>query len=186
VYLRKHPQFLDSLGVGSYLNAVSDVSVFVTLHEYNLLPDEHRRRFVVGVTELAVETPDAYFLRNEKIRRLFTTEELAEIISKVRTELLPNLASLIQEWKSNYDGSDESPGEYFSTLIHELKTYREEFSNDENAVRFIDQALTRIKDIVADLESESEGGGDHDDYEGGHGSSLRDSGDHSVFDDVDE
>lgn len=185
-YLREHPQFLESLRVGSYLSAVSDVAVFVAFHEHGLLPEDQRRRFVLRVAELAVETPDAYFVRNEEIRGLFTTDEFGAIMRDVRTNLLPNLTDVIFEWRSNYDGTDESPGEYFSNLVHELETYREELSRDEEAVLLINKALDRIEKAVSELESEGGGGGDSDDYEGGYGSSLRDSGDRSVFEDVDQ
>ena len=70
-YITRNPEFISHLNVGAYLYAVSDVDVLVRLHEFGLLPEAERLRHIEAIRELAVDIPDAGFLR-EDIRPLMT------------------------------------------------------------------------------------------------------------------
>lgn len=184
LYIEWHPQFISSLSVGSYLTAVSDVSVIARLHKLGLLPERKRLAVVAVIRELAVETPDAGFLR-EGIRALIRPEELAAILEDVRERLLPNIDETISNWRSNYN-SDDDPESHFDSLVSALKEFRDELKEHQQAVTQVQSALVDINAAVEELRSDQPGEPDSDDFrvqstDADGNDDLR-----SVFDDVDQ
>jgi hypothetical protein len=183
-YIVHHPEFIAGLHIGSYLYAVSEVSVIARLNEFKLLPDEQRRAYVGRIRELAVDTPDSGFLL-VRVRGLLTEEELADILNHVRAALLPNLGQTISDWRRNHNGKDD-PENYFDDLTSALKDFREEMLEYPDAISKIDVAMKEVKEVVSELQSEMPQEPDSDDFTG-RGSSVSGNDDsRSVFDDVDE
>jgi hypothetical protein len=182
-YIARHPAFISSLSMGSYLYAVSDVDVIVRLHEFGLLPEQKRLEVVNEIKELAVNTPDAGFLR-EEIRKLLTKAEQDEILEHVRKILLPDLNEHIRSWRWNHNSEDD-PEEYFSELIGALKDYREEFKDYADAVTQLDNALAKIDEVIEELRSEMPEEPDSDDYYGRNSVESGQETSRSVFEDVD-
>jgi hypothetical protein len=182
-YVRGYPRFIPCLQVGSYLTAVSDVSVLARLHELNLLPEEKRSSVAAHIRQLAVQTPDSGFLR-DRIRRLLKPEEFAAIMDDVRSKLLPNLDDEIWTWRSNFDG-DGDPEEHFSSLVEALTDYKGHLAEHAEAVSQVESALTSIREVVEELRSEQPGEPDSDDYYGRGSSGTANDDSRSVFDDVD-
>jgi energy-coupling factor transporter ATP-binding protein EcfA2 len=182
---------LNSISVArSYLSMRPEVQLVARLHQFGLLPQECRSRFVAGVGDLAVHTPDADFLADVDIRNLFSEAELATVISRVRQELVPSLSSVVNDWAAECDVSDASEVEdHFSLLNDALVTYRSEFDSEPAIAAEFDEALSKIEDeieeIVRELPREPD---DDDDYEfaGRSETSSGDSNERSVFDDVDD
>jgi hypothetical protein len=183
-YLEKHPGFIGKLPVWSHLDAISEAPLFSTLYRYGLLPEDERRQFVKEARELAIDTPDAGFLR-ESLRLLFTPEELQETLALVRSELLPKLEDVIWSWRSNFRGQDSSPDGYFGSLEQELERFKDEFEGDSDAVVKIDEALKMIEEMINDLSAEEGDSGSRGDSEWRPGTSFG-SSERSIFDDVDE
>ncbi len=183
-FIASCPEFISNLRVGSYLYAVSDVHILVRLQEFGLLPDDKRKQIVSDIRELAVDTPDAGFL-NDNVRGLLTSEELAEILERVRTELLPDLNSQIDGWSQSYD-RDGDPEDHFSELVGALQIYRREFAEDEEASARLDAALGEIEKVVEELRSEMPPEPDSDDFVGGSVASDGEDASRSIFDDVDQ
>lgn len=185
LYIQQHPDFVPNLSVHSYLYAVSDVRVILRLHEFGLLPEEKRIAVVAEIRELAVDTPDAGFL-SEKVRTLFTPDELTQILEDVRTKLIPNLWSTIWKWRSNFDeGGNDDPESHFDELKSALGDFRAELSSDSHAVAKIEAAFADIKDAIEELGKGMPGEPDSDDFRG-HGSVESGDDSRSVFDDVDQ
>ena len=182
-YIGRYPQFISSLRVGSYIYAVSDIEVIVRLHECGLLPEQKRIDVVSTIRDLAVETPDAGFLRRS-IRNVFTENELSDILDRVRIELLPNLDDTIDHWRGNCDNND--PAEYFDELTNALDDYHSEFADDQDADIQITTALRKIKQVIAEMRSEQPQQPDSDDYYGKSSSGGKPDDSRSVFDDVNQ
>ena len=183
-YIGRNPEFISNLHVGPYLYAVSDVDVLVRLQEFGILPEDKRRQVVSDIRELAVDIPDAGFL-NDNVRDLLTSEELAEIIERVRTVLLPDLDTQIDSWRQSYNG-DHDPEDHFRELVGALQDYRREFAEDEEAIAQLDSALDEIEKIVEELRSELPPEPDSDDFYGGSLASEGEDASRSIFDDVDQ
>jgi energy-coupling factor transporter ATP-binding protein EcfA2 len=181
-FASRNPSFITSLHVGSYLYAVSDVDVIVRLRLVDLLPEEERVRHVARIRDLAVQTPDAGFLRDD-VRGLLSPMEFDDILAYVRANLLPNLAEHVDDWRSSHDGNDD-PEDHFSELTGALKEYRTIFEEDAEAVSAIDSALSEIEEAIEGLRSEMPDEPDRDEYYGGEAQGGA-GGERSIFDDVD-
>lgn len=185
-YIARYPEFISGLSVGSYLYAVSDVNVIVRLHEYGLLPETKRVAVVAAIRELAVETPDAGFLR-EAVRELLTPDEFAAILEDIRTKLLPDLGSTIRNWRGNYDENrNEDPENHFDELVSALKEFRDELAEHPDAAAQVESALSEIKEVIEELRSDQPQEPDSDDFRGQASDEASDDGSRSVFDDVDQ
>ena len=183
-FLSELPDYINWLHVYSYLYAVSDVSVIVRLNEVGLLPEAKRLEAITRIRELAVETPDAGFLRND-IKSLFTDEEFEEILIHVQKELFPKLQETVDEWNDNFHRDD--PDSYFGELEDALSTFRQTYKDRDEDIGEIDGALSRVEEVKAELRSKMpDEENKDDDYFGDsnkerHAESMR-----SIFDDVDE
>ncbi len=182
-YIERNTQFISSLSVGSYLTAVSDVDVFVRLHEFGILHEVTRASVVSIIRGLAVETPDSGFL-TEGIRKMIKPEEFTQIMEDVRTKLIPNIDDEISHWQHNWD-NERDPESHFESLVDALKDYKSELAQDSKAVSKIDSALVEIEELVEDLRRGQPQEPDSDDYRGGSHSGGGDDS-RSVFDDVDQ
>jgi hypothetical protein len=78
------------------------------------LDEALRRKMAVTIKDLAVETPNPGFLRDD-VRPLFQGSQVEEILDHVRAELIASLEYTIDNWEMNYRDVDE-PSEYFSSL----------------------------------------------------------------------
>ena len=185
-YIAKHPEFIPGLRVGSYLYAVSDVDVLVRLHKYGLLPETKKVAVAAAIRELAVETPDAGFLR-EGVRELLTADECSAILEDIRTQLLPDLESTIQNWRDNYDDSvNEDPENHFDELVSALTKFRDELAEHSDAAAQVESALAEIRGVIDVLRSDQPQEPDYGDFRGQTSQEASDDGVRSVFDDVDQ
>lgn len=185
-FISKNPEFVAALQVHSYLYAVSDVGVIVRLNQYGLLPEAERKRHVAVIHDLAIDIPDAGFLR-EDIRGLLSASEFADIVQDVRSRLLPNLETCISDWSRNAHNGEDDPEEYFSELQSTLKEYQQALSEDAEAVSRIDEGLTKIDETIEELRGEMPREPDHeDDYYRGTPHHAVAEGARSIFDDVDQ
>jgi len=184
-YIQQNPNIFNNISSeNSYLP--SEVSLLARLHDFNLLPEEYRIKFVEYVERSAIKIPDADFLM-ESTRKLLKEREISRILKSVRYDFLPNISSCITDWENNYE-SDEDPEEYFSPLKEALETFREEFllASDIEAEDLIEQGLDEIKERINKLIENAElTQPDYDEY---HYSSISNlvSEKRSIFDDVDQ
>jgi hypothetical protein len=188
-YLYKNPNILDRISKPlSYFNVFSPkVFLLTKLYEYGLLPEDHRKRFVATISDLAVEIPDASFLKYGRIRSLFTTDEIESTILRVKEELLPSLSDYIHDWRWNYNKEDD-PENYFEPFIESLSILSNELSNDEKSINMINEALNEINNEIEYLKNEF-----HEEYYYGYDNLSSESklstamqAERSIFDDVDE
>jgi len=101
--------------------------------------------------DLVVTTPDADFLTVERVGRVFRPSERRQFLSAVRTKVIPKLDDIIWDWKFNYNSDREEPDEYFDMLQGALRAYKEEFSDDNQAISLLDAGLERIQELVGEL-----------------------------------
>jgi len=184
-YLERHPEATSRIcAPRSYLSACVEVSLVCHLHEWGLLPEEERLRFVAEAKKLAVDTPDADFLTNPRIRAVLSDLEVLDILASVRWDLIEDLPCTIDVWLDNYERS-EDPESYFEPLKGALSAYRRAFRADPAAVRLLDKGLAVIDGHISDLESDEKHEDFDDDAYEPSGSPAR-WGKRDIFDDVDE
>ncbi len=149
-YLDEHPDTLDRVSKpGHFLRTVSEVDLAIRLHEFGLLREEYRKVFVATVTSYAIEGEDFYALESLQIQSVFTPIELSEFRTRVRTELLPNLAQVRGTWESNRN-SDEPADEYMQPLLDSFSALRKEFADEPANLSNIDRELQRVQQWISD------------------------------------
>lgn len=182
-FLNRFPDFISKLNVGAYIYANSDVDVFIRLHEVGLLPENERVRAVASIKDLAVDIPDSGFLR-DSVKSLMTNGELTDILQLVQSTLIPNLDNQIENWRSNYNGEDD-PEAYFEELTSALDDFKNEFEEDEASHRNLEEAIARIRQVVAELETGYKPESDDGFWRRRSDGSSRNGDNRSIFDDVD-
>lgn len=180
-FLNANPTFISDLHIYSHFTACSDLDVILKLHEYQLLPEEHRRTFVARIKELAASTPDAGFLR-EDIGLLLSINEKEETLNHVKESLIPRLYSVIQGWKWDYN-SDDDPESHFEELVGSLVKFKETFE-DTDVRKKIERGLEEIKEIVEELNGDYTAPSSRKLFDAGN-SIDKANGFRSIFDDVD-
>jgi len=184
LFIEEFPQFISQLSVSAYIYANSDVDVLVRLHKFNLLSEKERAKAVISINYLSTEVPDAGFLQ-ESIKGLMTDQELSNILINVQQSLLPDLDSMINNWRDNFDG-EEDPEAYFEELKCALDDYKEIFEGNEVSCKQIDDAIEKINQVVEALRCEyPENHFDDDSYSKSSKKVSAVNEIRSIFDDVD-
>lgn len=150
LYLDNHPDLLDRVSEpGLFLDTVPEVRLAERLHAFGLLPEAKRKKFVEMVSNYALEGQDTDALSNEGIRTLFKDDEFKHLLERVRTELLPRLDDVRQEWESNHR-SDEPPEEHMQHLLDSFETLKNCFGDDEGATKIIDREIRHTNEWISE------------------------------------
>lgn len=183
-YIGKHPEVLDDVAEpGLMLSAVSEVDVAVRLHEWGLLPEPQRLKFLETVTGYALRGEDLYAVGHHEIRSVFKGNEFEEFREQVRTKLVPRLDDVRREWQVNHS-SAESADDYMQPLKDSFKTLTDEFADDDEVEKIVKMETDRLECWIAEHSE--------DDAENKPGRTLGDvatpdefDDNRSIFDDVD-
>lgn len=183
LYLQANPELVNKVcRPGLRLNCSSEVDLALRLHEFRLLPEVNRKTFVQAVSAYAISGEDVYALYSEDIRSVFTDAEFDALVANVRKDLLPRLGSVREKEQDDYTGG-EPADEYMEHMLENLKTLKERFNDDVEAVRIIEREIDLAKDWISDNDREKL------DMEprslGTAGSIDKPHGSRSIFDDID-
>ncbi|MFC9465137.1 nSTAND3 domain-containing NTPase [Streptomyces coelicoflavus] len=187
LYTEADPQFVPQLTrLISFLDAIHESKVLARLHQAGLLSPEQHSRIREKVATLAVETPDAAWLRDPEWQILFSKSDEQYLLQRVREDLIPDLDWVLDVWRDNYP-SDEEPSRYYSTLQEQLRTYREAFDQDTEVADALDQAIAEVEETIDSSYNDYEPGPDeHPDIRGRiNVSGQEHSRSRSIFDDID-
>jgi hypothetical protein len=150
LYLGHNPGLLDQISdPGLMLSAVSEVDLAERLHEFGLLPEDKRKKFVETVSNYAIEGQDTDALNDKGIQGLFKDDEFENLLQRVRTELLPRLDDVRREWQSNHS-SGEAPEEYMQPLLESFDTLKKRFGGDAEAAQIIDREIRRTNEWIGE------------------------------------
>jgi hypothetical protein len=152
LYLSQDPDILKRVSEpGLRLSAVSEVDLAVRLHEFGLLPEENRTKFVQTVSNYAIEGEDVYALNDDGMRSVFTDGEFDTLVKTVRTELLPKLADVRGNAQTNHDSS-QPPDEHMQDILESFSTLKKRFSEDDNVIKIIDRETALANKWIAETQ----------------------------------
>jgi hypothetical protein len=156
-FIRQYPAFIQSMHFWTQISEETGVAVLYRLHEFKILPEEDRTRAVAIIRKRAIEKPDAGFLTVPKVRGLFMQGEIDCVLKDIRSEVIGDLTSIIDNWKSDfsYDDDDSDPESHFYDLISTLHRFEEQFADDAEAVKLIARAFRQIDSVVEELREEA-------------------------------
>ncbi|MBU0507500.1 hypothetical protein KKH27_01505, partial [bacterium] len=152
LYLEDNPELLAKVSEPG-LSAFSVVSLAARLHEFGLLPEENRKRFVVTISGYAVRGDDLYALDDLDIQSLFEDHEFEELLQNVRTQLLPRLDDVRIEAQHNHQSS-EPPDEHMQPLLESFEILERLFGDDEHAAKIIERETRLVNEWIAENEPE--------------------------------
>jgi energy-coupling factor transporter ATP-binding protein EcfA2 len=154
LYIEKNPDLLVNVSEpGLYLSAVSEVDLAVRLHEFRLLPEDKRKKFVATVSEYAIRGDDLYALDDVDIRGLFEEHEFEELLLSVRTQLLPRLDEVRREVQLNHQSS-EPPDEHMQQLLELFATLNKHFGDDARTAKIIEREISLANEWIAEKSPE--------------------------------
>lgn len=150
MYIEQVPDILESISKPRLsLSWAPEVDLAIRLHEFNLLPEANRKKFVETVSNYAIEGEDLYALDNNDLISVFTESEFDELVKTVRCNLIPNLTSVRMNVENGYDSS-EDPHEYMQTMLETLDILKNKFSEDEDIVKVVESELEIVNEWIAE------------------------------------
>jgi hypothetical protein len=153
-FIEEHPDLLNRVSKpGLFLSAVSEVDLAIRLHEFGLLPEEHRKIFVETVSEYAIEGEDLYIFESARIQSVFTSDERAHFHERVVDELLPKLGDVRLTWESNRD-SEQRSDEWLQPLLDSFSALKTEFPDQPSIVDTINLEIQRGEEWIAEHSSD--------------------------------
>ncbi len=154
LYLQANPGLIDQVSrPGLMLSAMSEVDLAVRLHELELLPEANRKVFVDTVSKYAVDGDDMRALRNQDIRGLFTDDEHAALVERVRKELVPRL-DRVREKEQDHYSRDRSADDHIESLLEGFEILKETFADDVTAIGLIDEQIEEAKSWASENDHE--------------------------------
>jgi hypothetical protein len=149
LYLEHHPELLEEVSEpGLFLDSVPEVRLAERLHEFGLLPEDQRKKFVATVSNYALDGEDTDALGDEGIRTLFHDDEFEDLVQRVRSELLPRLGDVRREWESNHYSGD--PSEHMQQLLESFDTLKKRFGGDADSAKIIDREIQRANEWIGE------------------------------------
>lgn len=151
LFLEQAPDILERVSnPGLNLSTVPEVGLAIRFHEFGLLPEENRRRFVEKISYYAIEGKDVFALKDAGIRGVFADHEFNELVRKVRTDLLPKLPELRLDVQSNH--SSDPPDEHMQDILESLGTLKKQFSDEEDVSKLIEREIDLANEWIAETE----------------------------------
>lgn len=89
-----------------------------------------------------------YALRSEKIKAIFTHEEMDTLKKKVTKELIPNISQLTRSTQAQYDNSKDEPDDHMRFLLEVYEILQDEFNEDEIINEKVTLEIETIKDWI--------------------------------------
>ncbi len=149
IYLTHDSELLERVSEpGLYLSAYeAEIRLARRLHDLDLLPEKHRKRFVETVCDHAVQGEDPGAISSDTIRSMFTDSEYEDLERRLRVELVPRLDEVRMHWESGWN-SEEPPEEYLQPLLELLASLRVPFGDDLSVIEDVDREIWHLEEWI--------------------------------------
>lgn len=183
LFAEEMPQILD-MKPGVFMAYSSENRVLARLHAAGLLPEEKRLALVEEIVDNTITWQDGGAFRDASLRSIFTDPEFADLLIRVRAEVLNGLGSHVSDWKSNC--SDDDPDSHFDELKSFLNNVEELLPDNDPDLAKIASGRRAISQAIDDLNESRDPDADmRVETPVGKSAGMK-SGIETIFDDVDE
>lgn len=151
--LKVRPTLLD--GMRSFFHPIAndtDAILLGTLNAFGLLPEELRQTFFEAARTNMVESADASFLRNDRLRGIFTANELDELREAVREEVIEKAPTYVDNVRSEWE-EDTEPDDHFYDLRRSFEDLVE-FAKVDDQAAALRPLETNIRYAVLNMEDD--------------------------------
>lgn len=151
LFLEKKPDFLESkvLALSGYLRWSEELDFVLRLNEFGLLDETSRIKVIKSLYKFAKEG-DLYALGDEDVQKLFRGDEFNEFKESVKTEIVPKLSEIRQDFEFNYDRSGVNDAdEHMDYYLGALKTIKDTF-DEESINKILDQEEANAKEWISE------------------------------------
>ena len=183
MFIERHPELLEGVSSpGMFLDSVPEVDLAKRLFELELLPEKNRLRFIETVSNYFLDGEDGGALIDKGIKEMFTMSEWDDFVRRIKTELLPRLDAVRDNWEYNYSSGDV-PEDHMQPLVELLQALKKLFEEDADALHTVWAAIEDVEEWIGNREP------DEHDFERWEkeemGPPLGTHRERSVFDDID-
>ena len=143
LYLQHSPSLLDELSdLRRYHISSMIVGLAVRLHQFGMLPDQHRKTVIEKASDRLLLGEDCSALDDRGVQSLFTPEELDNLLERVKEELVPSLPEVREGFEWNHDSNDD-PEAHMQPFLELLESLLEYFGDDPHiADSIVDEQVT--------------------------------------------
>lgn len=148
------------LDFGAYMGAFWQPALLGRLAKASALPEELREAAVEKISDMAIEDFDSDWL-NPQIAPIFSEDDRAALIERIRDETLPNLSDQIENSSDGYN-SDVRIEERYARAKTTVAAYVDLFdeNDDQSSAEQLVEALAAIEQTIVES--------GYDDYYGHH------------------
>lgn len=183
LFAEQMPQILD-MKPGVFMAYSSENRVLAKLHAADLLPEEKRLSLVGTIIDNTVTFQDGGVFRDSSLRSILTDQEFADLLVRVKAEVLDSFDTHVWDWQSNC--SDDDPDSHFDQLKSLLDDIEGFIECDDPYVEKIEAGRFSINQAIDDLNESRDPDADmRVETPVGKSSEMK-SGIATIFDDVDE
>ena len=151
MYFEDNSEVLDSFcSSGRPFRSTTEFELAKRLHEFGLLPEQHRRTLVDEATMDAIQGNSPRALNSDAVRSLFVDDEFEELVRRLKDELVPELAD-IRSGLEDYAPGDELPEDYMQTHLELLECLKDQFEHDESIFEEVSEEIWLTEQWIAEF-----------------------------------
>lgn len=154
LYVDQHPEIFEQVNsLGKYPEISPEVSLANRLYSFNLLPEKYRHNLVQTICSYARKGENLSVFKLERIRALFTAEELADLRSEVKSKLTIDLEKIRHENELGYHATDDAE-QHMSAFMEVLEVLEEEFASDSHVQSIVKEQSAKVQNWIEQNQQE--------------------------------
>jgi len=135
-----------------------EIELVIKLHELELLSEEMRKNFVDYISSFTISGDDLYLLKDEDLQSVFTKNEMEEIRTKMREELIPQLSKVRHLHEKDFSRTTlDTAEEHMEDFLERMTAISKEFAEDPAIELLVSQQIEKAKEWIEENTEEDDG-----------------------------
>jgi len=152
LYFDKNPEIFALITKPSMTFSYSEeIKLLIKLYNEEILPEIHRKTFVDYIAHFTISGDDLELLHNDEMQEVFTKEELEDVKAKIRTELVPKLASVRKSREDEFRKyNNDNSEEHMEVFFDKMNVLMDEFDGEEVLVKLVEREIRNAKNWTSE------------------------------------